>query len=85
MAVVVLVVRTFDYDCVCAHLAHEFSIDFICKHMSSRVYQKYVRNGRTCTILWLENPNIAAEAYQCDCSFGKCGVFNWTLAIRHIK
>ena len=39
-AVVVLVVRAFDYDCVCAHLAHEFSIDFICKHMSSRVYQK---------------------------------------------
>ena len=27
-AVVVLVVRTFDYDCVCAHLAHGFSIDF---------------------------------------------------------
>ena len=39
-AVVVLVVRAFDNDCVCAHLAHEFSIDFICKHMSSRVYQK---------------------------------------------
>ena len=40
---VVLVVRAFDYDCVCAHLAHlahEFSIDFICKHMWSRVYQK---------------------------------------------
>ena len=39
-AVVVLVVRAFDYDCVCAHLAHRFSIDFICKLMSSRVYQK---------------------------------------------
>ena len=39
-AVVVLVVRAFDYDCVCAHLAHEFSIDFICKLMSSRLYQK---------------------------------------------
>ena len=27
-AVVVLVVRAFDYDCVCAHDAHDFSIDF---------------------------------------------------------
>ena len=39
-AVVVLVVRAFDYDCVCAPVAHEFSIDFMCKLMSSRVYQK---------------------------------------------
>ena len=39
-AVVVLVVRAFDYDCVCAHLAHGFSIDFSVRHMSSRVYQK---------------------------------------------
>ena len=39
-AVVVLVVRVFDYDCVCAHLAHGFSIDFSVRHMSSRVYQK---------------------------------------------
>ena len=38
--VVVLVVRAFDYDCVCAHPAHEFSIDFSGRHMSSRVYQK---------------------------------------------
>ena len=38
--VVVLVVGAFDYDCACAHLAHEFSIDFICKLMSSRVCQK---------------------------------------------
>ena len=38
--VVVLVVRALVNDCVCAHLAHEFSIDFICKLMSSRVYQK---------------------------------------------
>ena len=27
-------------DCVCAPVAHEFSIDFMCKLMSSRVYQK---------------------------------------------
>ena len=39
-AVVVLVVRAFDNDCVCAPVAHEFSIDFMCKLMSSRVYQK---------------------------------------------
>ena len=38
--VVVLVITAFDYDCVCAPVAHEFSIDFICKLMSSRVYQK---------------------------------------------
>ena len=39
-AFVVLVVRAFDYDCVCAPVAHEFSIDFSGRHMSSRVYQK---------------------------------------------
>ena len=39
-AVVVLVVRAFDNDCVCAPVAHEFSIDFSRRHMSSRVYQK---------------------------------------------
>ncbi len=41
-AVVVLIVRAFDCDCVCAHLAHlahEFSINFICKHMSSRFFK----------------------------------------------
>ena len=33
--VVVLVVRAFDYDCVCAHDAHDFSIDFFGKPMPS--------------------------------------------------
>ena len=33
--VVVLVVRAFDYDCVCAHVAHDFSIDFFGKPMPS--------------------------------------------------
>ena len=39
-AVVVLVVRALVNDCVCAPVAPEFSIDFMCKLMSSRVYQK---------------------------------------------
>ena len=39
-AVVVLIVRAFDNDCVCAPVPHEFSIDFSRRHMSSRVYQK---------------------------------------------
>ena len=34
-AVVVLVVRAFDCDCVCAHDAHDFSIDFFGKPMPS--------------------------------------------------
>ena len=34
-AVVVLVVRAFDNDCVCAHDAHDFSIDFFGKPMPS--------------------------------------------------
>ena len=34
-AVVAVVVRAFDYDCVCAHDAHDFSIDFFGKPMPS--------------------------------------------------
>ena len=33
--VVAVVVRAFDYDCVCAHDAHGFSIDFFGKPMPS--------------------------------------------------
>ena len=34
-AVVVGVVRAFDYNCVCAHDAHDFPIDFFGKPMPS--------------------------------------------------
>ena len=34
-AVIAVVVRAFDYDCVCAHDAHDFSIDFFGKTMPS--------------------------------------------------
>ena len=34
-AVDAVVVRAFDYDCVCAHDAHDFSIDFFGKPMPS--------------------------------------------------
>ena len=40
-------------DCVCASVAHDFSIDFIGKHMPTKGYQKYVRNGRTDAFLGL--------------------------------
>ena len=38
--VVAVVIRGSVHECVCAPVAHEFSIDFICKLVSSKVYQK---------------------------------------------
>ena len=38
--VVAVVITALVKDCVCAPVAPEFSIDFMCKLMSSRVYQK---------------------------------------------
>ena len=39
--------------CVCASVAHDFSIDLSGKHMPTKSYQKYVRNGRTDAFLGL--------------------------------
>ena len=39
-------------DCVCASVAHDFSIDLSGKHMPTKSYQKYGRNRRTDAFLW---------------------------------
>ena len=41
-------------DCVRASVAHDFYIDFSGKHMSTKSYQKYGRNGRTDAFLGLD-------------------------------
>ena len=52
--VVVLVVRSLVNDCVCASVAHDFSIDLFGKHMLTKSYQKYRRNRRTDAFLGIK-------------------------------
>ena len=41
-------------DCVCASVAHDFSIDLFGKHMLTKSYQKYRRNRRTDAFLGIK-------------------------------
>ena len=41
-------------DCVCASIAHDFSIDLFGKHMLTKSYQKYRRNRRTDAFLGIK-------------------------------